>query len=308
MKISRKYHQKLTTTSARKISNINWHKKCLAFIVKLTDNNLIFYSRRLIMKDKTIKKIASPTNSEKYKSKDAAHFNRLEQLIRKSDFSLEDILTHYTAFIRRRDTTRFLAHYELFKKIMNLPGSIVELGIYRGSGLFMWHHFMETFCPGDRNRRIYGFDHFEGYVQAKKDEKAITPWIENVLGDMVSSEAFINELAEIHNNDTFLPGVDRTHIIAGDVTQTLPSFIENSPGLRISLLYFDIGLYKPTLEGLKQLFPLVVKGGIIAFNGYGMKPWKGETDAVDEFFRSINLEPVIEKFPFSTLPHGYLVK
>lgn len=243
---------------------------------------------------------------EFYNNKDSYHDERIEQLIRQSGLSIKDILYHFSSFVKRRDVTRFLAHYELFKLVEDLPGSIAELGVYRGSGTFMWHHFLETFCAGDRNRRVYGFDHFEGYVNT--DETHIKPWLDNVLGDMVSSEEFINELTNIHNQDTFLPGVNRTHIIAGDVTETLNNFSTDNPGLRLSLLYFDIGLYEPTKAGLEKLYPLVVNGGVVAFNGYGMKPWQGESDAVDEYFASIGYQPRFKKFPFSTLPHAYFVK
>ena len=29
-------------------------------------------------------------------------------------------------------------------------------------GQITWAKPMETFCPGDRSRRVYGFDHFAG--------------------------------------------------------------------------------------------------------------------------------------------------
>ena len=241
-----------------------------------------------------------------YNSKDKLHDERIAKLISNAGLSISDVLYHYSSFIKRRDTTRFLAHYELFKLVKDLPGSIAELGVFRGSGTFMWHHFLETFCPGDRNKRVYGFDHFEGYVNSGEDH--IKPWIENVLGEMVSSKDFIDELTSIHNQDSFLPGVPRTHIIEGDVLNTVKSFSNENPGLRLSLLYFDIGLFKPTYEGLKHLYPLVVNGGVIAFNGYGMKPWEGESEAVELYFKEIGYKPKFVKFPFSTLPHAYFIK
>ena len=64
----------------------------------------------------------------------------------------------------------------------------------------------------------------------------------------------------------------------------MPRFIENNPGLRTSLLHFDCDLSKPTLVSLKHFFPLVVSGGVILFDEYGIRPWGGESEAMDQFF------------------------
>nr|MBK7063963.1 hypothetical protein [Deltaproteobacteria bacterium] len=53
---------------------------------------------------------------------------------------------------------RFLAHFELFKQVIDLPGCVVEMGVYRGLSPLTWAKLMETSCPGDRSRRIFGFD------------------------------------------------------------------------------------------------------------------------------------------------------
>ncbi len=78
--------------------------------------------------------------------------------------------------------------------------------------------------------------------------------------------------------------------------------------MRICLLHFDLDIYAPTKFGLEQLFPLVVKGGVVAFDEYGVIPWQGESAAVDEYFSEIGIQPEIIKFPFSGQPHGYFVK
>ena len=42
---------------------------------------------------------------------------------------------------------RFLSRYELFKKIVDVHGSIVECGVGQGSGLIGWHQ-----SPSDLSR------------------------------------------------------------------------------------------------------------------------------------------------------------
>lgn len=260
--------------------------------------------------DDELQQALSTHTRKAYDDKDKEHFERLQAIVAQAGYSLADILQHYPAFIRRRDVPRYLAHYELFKHIQNMPGSIAELGTFRGSGFFSWSNFLESFCPGDRTRKVYGFDHFKGLVEHDKSvDGNLTPWLKQVVGELVSNAEVMEAMVKLHNDDNLLPGVERCVLINGDVCQTVETFVQDHPGLRLSLLYFDIGLYEPTIAGLRHLYPLVMPGGIVAFNGYGMRPWEGEATAVEEFFSELpGGQPPMAKFDFSPLPHAYFIK
>ena len=43
---------------------------------------------------------------------------------------------NFPKYVRRQDISRFLVRYELFKKILEKKGSIVECGVHEGAGLF----------------------------------------------------------------------------------------------------------------------------------------------------------------------------
>src|ERR1039457_5903118 len=60
-------------------------------------------------------------------SRDARHWQRVEALVHSQGFCLKDVLHDFSAYVRRRELPRFLAHYELFKQVVDLPGSIVEV-------------------------------------------------------------------------------------------------------------------------------------------------------------------------------------
>lgn len=242
-----------------------------------------------------------------YAGRDAYHLGSLQKMFEEHNFQIADILKNWPAYILRRDLPRFLAHYELFKKTIDLPGCIVELGVYKGASFFTWTNLLETFCTADRYRKVYGFDHFEGLSFTKEDGK-LDESFKKVEESYKATAVEIRKLIELHNGDNLLPGVERCRLIEGDLMDTLPAFLEENPGLRISLLHFDTDLYEPTKFGLEQLYPLVLKGGVVCFDQYGLIPWQGETNAADEYFSKLDNPPKIQKFPFSTLPHGYLVK
>ena len=64
-------------------------------------------------------------------SRDREVSEKRKQLFAQNHFSNEDMLQNFPSFVRRINVTRFLAQYELFKMVQDLPGSIVELGVYK---------------------------------------------------------------------------------------------------------------------------------------------------------------------------------
>ena len=262
---------------------------------------------------KDLHKIFTNQESEKvYREKDSNYWKELKEIIKRHNLDYEEIFTYYPSFIRRRDMTRFLTYYELYKLIANIPGSIVDLGIYRGAGFFNWINLFETFSPGDRVRKVFGFDHFEGFKDFEKDKGDDSKdWLlknnkEGILEQ--GDEDLIQSLLELHNKDSFLPGVERGSLIVGDICKTVPEFYKNNMGTRLSLLYFDVNLYAPTKVALDKLYDLVLPGGIIAFNGYTAAPWEGEAKAIEDFCNEREISFKFSKFNFSPIPRAYAIK
>ena len=52
--------------------------------------------------------------------------------------------------------------------------------------------------------------------------------------------------------------------------------------------------------------PLVVPGGVVVFDEYGIRPWEGESKAVDEFFEGKVVE--MRKLDWSPNPGAYVIK
>ena len=155
---------------------------------------------------------------------------------------------------------------------------------------------------------VYGFDHFEGLTQYTDSDGALNENREKFVRAFSSSAEAMRKLVEVHNDDNLLPGITRCRLIEGDILQTIPQFLTENPGLRISLLNLDMDLYEPTKAALELLYPFVVKGGIVVADEYGWLEWAGESKAVDEFLSKLPEKPLIKRFPTSGTPGGYFVK
>jgi cephalosporin hydroxylase len=218
-----------------------------------------------------------------------------------------DLIANLASFGRRMHFMKAFAHYEVFRKIEALPGDIVECGVYKGASLLTFARFLETFCTGDRTRKVLGFDHFRGLVD-RTEKDGLDDRVGNTAEGW-NPAAFrdtLFALVDAFNRDSFVPQRARIELVDGDVCQTAKAYAADNPGLRISLLHLDMDLYEPTLAALEAFWPRLLTGGIVLFDEFAIREWPGETEAVETFFKGA--VPRVEKFGFASAPGGFLVK
>lgn len=244
-----------------------------------------------------------------YSVRDRRHWRRLAELFERDGLGPREILTQFPAYVRRRDLARFLAHAEIFRQVIDVPGSIVEIGVFRGASLMTWCKLLETFCPADRTRKVYGFDHFRGLVdQGAGDPGAPAKVADADQARWRGTAEHARTLVELANDDSLIAGVERVRLVEGDVVETLPPFLKRNPGLRLSLLHLDADLYAPSQAALEVLWDRLVPGGIVIADQYGLVPWEGESRAVDELLAGLPVRPRLRSLPYAAQPGAYFVK
>jgi hypothetical protein len=90
----------------------------------------------------------------------------------------------------------------------------------------------------------------------------------------------------------------------GDVFETIPKYLAENPGFRISIANFDLDTEEPTYFCLNELWPRVVNNGVLIFDEYGINEWT-ESNAVDRFINEKGLE-IIRSNYFA--PSAYIIK
>jgi hypothetical protein len=190
---------------------------------------------------------------------------------------------------------KMFAHYELYKSIVDLPGHVIELGVYKAASLIRWLTLREIF-ESDYSRKIFGFDAFGKFpvidVANSADLRFINQF-EGAGGEGLSAD----ECNEILEKKRF----ENCVLIQGNIFDTIPLFLAEHPELKIALLHLDMDVHEPTAYALDMLFDRVVPGGLIVVDDYNAVA--GATRAIDEFLsRKTGGDLAIRKLPYYSVP------
>ena len=194
--------------------------------------------------------------------------------------------------------SKFVTHLDLYRRILDRPGEVVECGVFRGNSLMRFIKF-RALLENTSSRRIVGFDTFGDFPEAGLD------------ADRAQRNAFVAETGG--GQSLSLDGLeailleagldDNVELVKGDIAQTAPDYVARRPQTRVALLHVDVDLYEPTLAALETFYPHVVRGGVVVLDDYGAFP--GANRAIDEYFGPHG--PPIRKFPY-THAIAYLIK
>jgi hypothetical protein len=188
---------------------------------------------------------------------------------------------------------KMLAHYELYKMIVGLPGHVVECGVYKGASFLRFATFREI-LESPHSRKIIGFDAFGEFPREGEDadNRAFIERFSAQGGDGIARDSLLEVLA--------YKRFENVELIQGDICSTVPHYVTAHPALKIALLHIDVDVYRPTKVILEHLFERVVAGGVIVLDDYGTVA--GETQAIDEFCSKAERELLIQKLPISHVP------
>lgn len=186
--------------------------------------------------------------------------------------------------------TKLLSHYELYKSICDLPGQVVECGVFKGTSLIRFATFRAA-LEHTWSRQIIGFDAFGSFpVPGDEEDQEWVREFEEEAGEGISR----GELDSVFASK----GFENYRLVEGDIRETVPEYLEHHPELKIALLHIDVDVGDASRTILEHLYSRVVGGGVVVLDDYGTVA--GETRAVDEFFDGRNVR--IEKHSISHVP------
>ncbi len=205
----------------------------------------------------------------------------IENIFNSCPDPVEIKLENFPKYVRRQHLKRFLALYEIFKLALPVKGSVVECGVFKGFGVMSWAKLSAMLEPENLTRRIYGFDTFAGFpAVSEKDDNPVARLEQGGL--YANSYEELQALITEYDQDRFLGHIDKVHLVKGDVTETIPKFIQEHPHLVVSLLFLDLDLHEPTKVAIEHFLPRMPRGAVLAFDELDNPMWPGETLALLE--------------------------
>jgi len=207
----------------------------------------------------------------------------------KESQSLFDSFNSFILSEDRRVFSKLISRALLYNEVKDIPGDIVECGVFKGTGLYTFLKLKGLYNPNS-SKKVVGFDFFDtdqliSSISNKTDKEAMDVLFKE--RNFTHETSFKDYLSTKLIQDGFL-NTD-FELVDGDLSLTSKAYSENNPGFKISLMYMDVDLEEPTYNALNNLWDNVTKGGIVVFDEYGYNKWS-ESKGVDRFIEEKNLE------------------
>jgi hypothetical protein len=198
----------------------------------------------------------------------------------------EELATHaecskFTVTDKRRILS--LIHAVRYVVRNDIPGDIVECGVFRGGSMMVVArtllnlnhtsrdlHLLDTYegmpAPADNDEAmVKDIDAKAMFEQHKFEGKDASAWTYSPLEEVKKNVGSVGYPA------------DKVHYVKGKVEDTLPGAAPE----RIALLRLDTDFYESTRHELIHLYPRLSVGGVLLIDDY--LSWRGSHEAVDEY-------------------------
>ncbi|PSK93973.1 class I SAM-dependent methyltransferase [Taibaiella chishuiensis] len=197
-----------------------------------------------------------------------------------------ELFAHQGLFINRWQLSRILFLDELYRKIINTHGVVMEFGCRYGQNLALIASLRAMYEPYNLSRKIIGFDTFGGFEGTTKEDGNHDLIHEGSyktqdLGDQ-SYDQYLERIMQYHESINPNNHHKKFEIIKGDAGAELKQYLERQKETLVAFAYFDMDIYKPTKECLQLLKKYLVKGAVVAFDELCMAQFPGETQAFME--------------------------
>lgn len=230
------------------------------------------------MKDQEIK-IASGADPEDKKRR-----KEFLSLFRQCPIPDNEILHNLGLFLNRQTLSRILFFHDLYKKILDVHGIIVEFGVRWGQNLALFEAFRGIYEPFNYNRKIVGFDTFTGFPAIHAKDGLADVIVDGAYSVTKDYEKYLEKILTYQEQESPISHMKKFELIKGDATITLESYLQENPETIIAFAYFDFDIYEPTRRCLEMIKDHLTKGSIIGFDELNCHTFPGETLALKEVF------------------------
>ena len=218
-------------------------------------------------------------------------------LLKNTPIPDDEILANLGLYLTSKNLSRVLFFYEIYKKIVETHGIIVEFGVRWGQTLSLMSALRGIFEPFNRHRKIVGFDTFEGFKGISDKDGKRCKCEDGSFSVEADYERYLSKILSLQETLNPISHLEKFELVKGDAMETIPGYFEQHPESIISLAIFDFDIYKPTKAALEIVKPRLFKGSVLVFDELCDDIFPGETIALMETIGITNLR--IKRFPMT---------
>lgn len=215
--------------------------------------------------------------------------NKFLELYKNAPIPDNEKLTNSGLFVKRQDLTKQLFFNDLYTKIVNTHGVIMEFGVRWGQNLVTLNNLRGIHEPFNYSRKIIGFDTFEGFAEVDKKDGDHSIIKKGAFSVTKNYEEYLASVLEYHESECPLSHIKKNTLIKGNAPVVLQKYLDEHPETIIAFAYFDFDVYEPTKKCLEIIKPYLTKGSIIGFDELNDPQFPGETVALREVFGTENI-------------------
>ena len=207
---------------------------------------------------------------------------KLVQYFKECPIPNNELMQNLGLFLSRQNLSQILFINELYQYILGVHGVIMEFGVRWGRNLALYESLRGIYEPFNHNRKIIGFDTFEGFPSVnEKDGNAeiIGVGSYNVTKNY---ESYLSNILDYHESESPITHIKKYELVKGDAVTSIENYLNTHPETIVSLAYFDFDIYEPTRACLTAIKNHLTKGSVIGFDELNNESYPGETIALKE--------------------------
>ena len=208
--------------------------------------------------------------------------NNFLQLFKNSPIPDDELQLNLGLYISRQSLSRIIFMHDLYQRIINTTGVVMEFGCRWGQNLALFQAFRGMYEPYNYNRKIIGFDSFEGFKSLHEKDGDAKIIHEGAYAVTKNYTDHLEQVLGHHETESPISHIKKYEIIKGDATETLEKYLKDHPETIIAFAYFDFDIYAPTKRCLELIKGHITKGTVLGFDELNWPYYPGETLALKE--------------------------
>jgi hypothetical protein len=196
----------------------------------------------------------------------------------------DELMSNLGLFLGRQKLSRILYMHQLYTKILNVHGIVIEFGVRWGQNLALFESFRGIYEPYNYARKIVGFDTFEGFCSVSEKDGKNEVVYPGAFAVTKGYEKYLEVMMDYHEHESPIAHLKKYELIKGDAGVEIDKYLRRNPETIVAFAYFDLDLYDPTKKCLIAIKDHLTKGSIIGFDELNYHDCPGETLAFKEVF------------------------